>query len=219
MTYGALKKVLTKAHKSFKSPIFQSPGSELKLELSTPSTPRVGFSGKWYTLSYAVHPARHSSLQIAMTTSGIKFGRETHKCIVNKFLFNFRNYFCHSLFKGEVQQWVRWRFSNLIILWDRRELIIRIDKVPYFTRGSKVSLRKIAPETAKISRNIDPNNAWVSPSRRRTNRNSRNSNLPTDTVAPWLASEPGQSPAICPAQPYMYTERLLLIYSTTVRAL
>ena len=37
--------------------------------------------------------------------------------------------------------WVRWRFSNLIILRDRRELIIRLDKVHYFTRGCKVSLR------------------------------------------------------------------------------
>ena len=48
---------------------------------------------------------------------------------------------------------VRWRFSNLIILRDRWELINRLDKVYYFTRGSKVSLRKIGSETAKISRN------------------------------------------------------------------
>ena len=44
--------------------------------------------------------------------------------------------------------------SPLIILQDSRELIIRLDKVHYFTRGSKVSLRKIGPETAKMTRNI-----------------------------------------------------------------
>ena len=84
---------------------------------------------------------------------------------------------------------MRWRFSNLISLRDRQELIIRLDKVHYFTRGSKVSLRKTGPETAKISRNMHPNEAPGSPSLSRTNCNSR-SNLPIDTVAPWLASEP-----------------------------
>ena len=86
---------------------------------------------------------------------------------------------------------MRWHFSNLIILRDRGELIIILDKVHYFTRGSKVSLRKISPETAKISINIHPNKARGSLSLTcsRTNCNSR-SNLPTDTVAPWLASEP-----------------------------
>ena len=44
-------------------------------------------------------------------------------------------------------------------LRDRRELISRLDKVHYFTRGSKVGLRQIGPETAKISRNIHPNKA------------------------------------------------------------
>ena len=77
---------------------------------------------------------------------------------------------------------VRWRFSNLIILRDRRELVIRLDKVHYFTRGSKVSLRKIGPETAKISRSIHPNKARGSPILSRTNFNSR-SNLPTVTLA------------------------------------
>ena len=71
--------------------------------------------------------------------------------------------------KGEVQKWVRWRFSNLIILRDRRELIIRLDKVHYFTRGSVVGLRKIGPETAKISRNLHPNKARGSPRLSRTN--------------------------------------------------
>ena len=55
---------------------------------------------------------------------------------------------------------MRWRFSNLIILRDRRELIIRLDIVYYNTRGSKVGLRKIGPETAKISRNIDPRSSY-----------------------------------------------------------
>ena len=39
--------------------------------------------------------------------------------------------------------------QQLIILRDRRELIISLDKVHYVTRGSKVSLRKIGPETTK----------------------------------------------------------------------
>ena len=67
----------------------------------------------------------------------------------------------------------------------------------YFTRGSKVRLRNIGPETAKISRNMHPNNARVSPSHRRTNRDSRNSNLPMDTAAPWLASKPGPLAHTC----------------------
>ena len=58
---------------------------------------------------------------------------------------------------------MRWRFSNLIILRDRREMIIRLDKVYYNTRGSKVGLRKIGPEIAKISRNIDPSKAIGDP--------------------------------------------------------
>ena len=37
------------------------------------------------------------------------------------------------------------------------ELIIRHDKVYYFTRGKKAGLRNIGRDTAKISRNIDPN--------------------------------------------------------------
>ena len=65
-----------------------------------------------------------------------------------------------------------------------REVIIRLDKMRYLTRGSKVSSRKIGPETLKISRNIHPNKARGYPSLIRTNYNSRSSNLPTDTVAP-----------------------------------
>ena len=84
---------------------------------------------------------------------------------------------------------MRWRFSNLIILRDTRELIIRRDIVYYFTRGSKVGLRKSGPETAKISRNVDPSKARGSPCFSRSYCNSC-SNLPTDTLAPWLASEP-----------------------------
>ena len=98
---------------------------------------------------------------------------------------------------------MRWCFSNLIILRDRRELIIRLDKVHYFTRGSKVSLRKIGPETAKILRNTHPNKAQGSPRLSRTNCNSR-SNLPTDTVTPWL----GQGASVdrrCPARPRTWT--------------
>ena len=53
------------------------------------------------------------------------------------------------ILKGEAQKWVRWGFSNLIILQDRRELIIRLDKIYYFTRGYKVGFRKIGPETVK----------------------------------------------------------------------
>ena len=48
------------------------------------------------------------------------------------------------------------RRSNLILLRDKRELIIRLDKVYYFTRGNKAGLRKIGPETAEISRNKAP---------------------------------------------------------------
>ena len=77
--------------------------------------------------------------------------------------------------------------------------IIRLDKVYYFTRGCKVGLRKIGPETAKISRNIHPNKAWGSPSLSRTNCNSR-SNLPTDTVTSSLVSEP-QSTGDMPCSP------------------
>ena len=55
---------------------------------------------------------------------------------------------------------MRWRFSNSFILRDKRELIIRLDLVYYNTRGSKVGLRKIGTETAKISRNIDPSDSY-----------------------------------------------------------
>ena len=59
-------------------------------------------------------------------------------------------------FKGEDQYMeVRGRLSNFITLRDKRELIIRLDKVYYFTIGNKVGLRNIGPETAEISRNID----------------------------------------------------------------
>ena len=44
---------------------------------------------------------------------------------------------------------MKWRFSNLIILRDRRELIIRLDKVYCFTRGDKVGLRKSAQKLQK----------------------------------------------------------------------
>ena len=98
--------------------------------------------------------------------------------------------------KGEVQKWVRWHFSNLIILRDRWELLAELIKCTILQE--EVSLRKIGPETAKILRNIHPNNARVSPSRRKTNRNTRNSNLPMDTIAPWLADEPGQSTSDAP---------------------
>ena len=53
---------------------------------------------------------------------------------------------------------MRWCFSNLIILKDRRKLIIRLDNC-FFTRGSRVGLRKIGPEIVKISRNIHPGKA------------------------------------------------------------
>ena len=44
--------------------------------------------------------------------------------------------------------------KQLIILRDRGEQMIRLDKVYYFTSGSKVGLRKIGPEIAEISRNM-----------------------------------------------------------------
>ena len=79
---------------------------------------------------------------------------------------------------------MRWRFSKLIILQDRRELIIRLDKVHYFTRGSKICLRKIGPETVKISRNIHLNKARGSPSLLVELIVTAIKNLPTVTVAP-----------------------------------
>ena len=50
-----------------------------------------------------------------------------------------------------VQFWVRWRFSDLIILRNKKELIIRLDRAYYFTSGNTVRLRKIGPENVKIS--------------------------------------------------------------------
>ena len=50
----------------------------------------------------------------------------------------------------------------LIILRDRRELIIRLDNVYYFTRGSKFGLRKSTQklrkyqETDPIVKHVDP---------------------------------------------------------------
>ena len=112
---------------------------------------------------------------------------------------------------------MRWRFSNLIILRDKRELIIRIDNVHYFTRGSKVSLRNIGPETVKISRNIHPNNVQVSrvvgelivtAATQIYQRTLSHRDWPASPV----------SRRAMPCSP-MYTLRLLLIQYNTVRAL
>ena len=59
------------------------------------------------------------------------------------------------IIKGIVQFRVRLCFSNLIILRDKKELIIRLDRGYYFTRGYEVGLRKISPENANISRNMN----------------------------------------------------------------
>ena len=50
---------------------------------------------------------------------------------------------------------------------------MRVDKVYYFTRGSKVGLRKIGTVIAKISKNIAPNKARRSPRFNKSNCNSR----------------------------------------------
>ena len=49
---------------------------------------------------------------------------------------------------GTMRLW----FSNLITLRDKKELIVRLDKVYYITSGNKVGLRKIRWETASIKR-------------------------------------------------------------------
>ena len=109
---------------------------------------------------------------------------------------------------------MRWRFSSLIISRDRREPIIRLNKVHYFTRGSKVSLRNIGPETAKISRNIHPNKARVSPSLGRIKCNS-----PFKFTNRHCRTMIGQRASVnrrYPARPYMYTVCLQLLYKQCV---
>ena len=41
---------------------------------------------------------------------------------------------------GLDHRWQSWHFSNLIILRDKKEPIIRLDKMYYFTRRNKVGL-------------------------------------------------------------------------------
>ena len=64
----------------------------------------------------------------------------------------------NNIFKGHLNQvCLKGRFSSgwdgASAIWlfsrDRRELIIRLDKVYYFTRGSKVSLQKNWPRNCK----------------------------------------------------------------------